>query len=83
VLTGTLDDTITGASRKLRYRTEDFAGIVFGMKTSHADKLAIMRVIDRKLSAEQRRHFTFYQARFSYAKKRLEHLPLRLLSPQA
>ena len=82
VLTGMLDDRLDPASRKLRYRADDLAGIVFGIKTSHADKLAIMRVIDHKLSPQQRRDFTFYQARFSYETKRLEHVPLRLLSPQ-
>lgn len=82
VLTGTLDDRRAGESRTLKYRTEDLAGIVFGMKASHADKLAIMNVIDNKLSAEQRRQFTFYQARFSYTERRLEHVPLRLLGPQ-
>ena len=83
VLTGMLDDRLDLASRKLRYRADNLAGIVFGMKTSHADKLAIMRVIDSKLSPEQRRHFTFYQARFACETKRLEHVPLRLLSPKS
>lgn len=82
VLTGMLEDRLDPVSRKLRYRAGDLAGIVFGMKTSHAEKLAIMRVIDRKLSPEQRRRFTFYQARFSCETKCLEHVPLHLLSPQ-
>lgn len=82
VLTWTLDDLADPASRKLKYRTEDLAGIVFGMKMDHADKLAIMGVIDRKLTPEQRRHFTFYQASYSHRAKRVEHRPLGLLTPK-
>lgn len=49
-------------SRKLRYRFGDLAGVAFGAKMAHADKLKIMRIIDRKAAAEGRSDFEFYQA---------------------
>jgi hypothetical protein len=83
VLIATLSDMAEPASRNLQYCTEDLAGIVFGMKMRHADKLAIMGVFDRKLTPEQRRRFTFYQASYSHTAKRLEHHPLGLLSSRS
>lgn len=70
------------ASRKLRYRFSDLAGIAFGTRTSHADKLAIMRIIERKALAEKRDYFGFYQASYSSRTGSFELLPLRLLKIQ-
>lgn len=49
-------------ARQLRYRFGDLAGVAFGAKMAHADKLEIMRIIDRKAAAEGRSDFEFYQA---------------------
>ncbi|MFM0615000.1 DUF2971 domain-containing protein [Paraburkholderia nemoris] len=70
------DDT---ASRQLRYRFSDLAGIVFGMKTANEDKLHILRIIERKCAAEGRKDFEFYQARFSERTKKIELAPLSIL----
>jgi Protein of unknown function (DUF2971) len=50
--------------RKLRYEFSDLAGIVFGVKTSYEDKLAIMKVIFEKCKSRGRKNFEFYQARY-------------------
>ena len=66
-------------SRKLKYRFSDLAGIVFGIKTSTQDKLAIMRVIEQKCRAENRNDFEFWQARYSHPKRKIELAPMTLL----
>lgn len=66
-------------SRKLQYQFSDLAGIVFGMKTTSEDKLHIMRIIERKCTAEGRKDFEFYQARFSERTKKIELAPLSML----
>jgi Protein of unknown function (DUF2971) len=66
-------------SRKLKYRFADLAGIVFGIKTTTADKLAIMRIIDRKCISEGRKDFEFYQAHYSNRTKKIEIAPLSLI----
>ncbi|SCB31632.1 DUF2971 domain-containing protein [Cupriavidus alkaliphilus] len=70
------------ASRKLRYRFSDLAGIAFGMKTRNEDKLQIMRLIDQKCVKEGRKDFEFYQARFSEQTKKIDLMPLRMLTSQ-
>lgn len=51
-------------TRKLRYHFSDLSGIVFGMKMPHAEKLEIMRIIERKAVAEGRQDFEFFQAQY-------------------
>jgi len=67
------------ASRKLKYKFSDLAGIAFGIKTTTADKLRIMKIIDQKCLSEGRTDFEFYQARYSRQAKKIELAPLRLL----
>jgi hypothetical protein len=44
-------------SRKLKYRIADLAGVIFGMKTTTADKIRIMRIVEQKCRAESRTDF--------------------------
>ncbi len=71
------------ASRKLRYRFSDLAGLVFGIRTSHADKIAIMRIIEKKAMAEKRTEFSFFQASHSRSGGSFEVWPLRLIQIQS
>lgn len=65
--------------RALKYNFEDLDGIVFGLKTSGDDKMAIMRIIESKCKSENRSDFHFYQSYFSSASGTIEHAPLSLL----
>lgn len=69
----------TVASRKLKYRFADLAGIVFGMKTTIADKIRIIRICEQKCRANLRKDFDFYQAHYSRRTRKFELLPLSLL----
>lgn len=66
-------------SRKLRYRFADLAGIIFGIKTSTEDKLAIMKIIDKKCTEEARKDFGFYQMVYVRTQNRFEAKPLELM----
>ena len=79
ILSSHLDRFDDLASRRLKYRFTDLAGIVFGIKTPTEDKLKIMRIIERKCVAEDRRDFEFLQAHYSHRAKRIELAPLTLL----
>jgi hypothetical protein len=65
--------------RKLKYRFEDLTGIVFGAQTTRADKLKIMRIIDRKCSEFGRTDFEFTQITYHEAERRFVEMPLKLL----
>jgi hypothetical protein len=67
------------SSRKLKYNFGDLQGIVFGIKTSSADKLAILRMIEVKCHAEGRKNFEFYQAYYSHKTGKIENVRLGLL----
>lgn len=54
----------TVESRKLRYRFSDLAGVIFGVRTSDADKIRIAKIIEAKCDAAGRSDFQFYQAAF-------------------
>lgn len=50
--------------RKTRYAFTDLEGIVFGAKTSKADRIKIMKIIDAKCQKTRRKDFKFYQAEY-------------------
>lgn len=56
-----LDLTPTGM-RLMRYNFEDLEAIVFGIKTSDADKQALIQVVQAKCVAAGRHDFEFFQA---------------------
>lgn len=66
-------------SRKLRYRFEDLQGIIFGMKTSTDDKVAIARIIHAKCKETDRKDFLFHKADYSRRTGRVEATPWDLL----
>jgi hypothetical protein len=68
-------------TRKLRYRLRDLAGIAFGMKMAHADKLAIIRIIARKAEAEGRHDFAFFQAEHDIRTGRIRLGKMSMLNP--
>ena len=51
--------------RKLKYRFEDLAGIVFGARTDTESKLEIMRIVDKKCQEFGRSDFEFYEAGYT------------------
>ncbi|MDQ8024226.1 MAG: DUF2971 domain-containing protein [Moraxellaceae bacterium] len=67
-------------SRKLKYRFSDLAGIVFGIKTGEEEKLEIIRIVKKKCQSEGRADFEFLQARYSDRMRKIELVPLSLLS---
>jgi hypothetical protein len=56
--------------RKLKYRFEDLAGIVFGARTDNEDKLKIMRIIDSKCENAKRNDFEFFEIRYLHTESR-------------
>jgi hypothetical protein len=79
ILTSNLVSFDDKASRKLKYRFSDLAGIGFGMKTAAEDKIRIMKIVQEKCRSESRTDFEFYQAHYSRQTRRIELLPLTLL----
>ena len=72
-------DMSTKDKRKLKYRFQDLAGIVFGARTDIEDKLKIMRVIDAKCAKERRSDFKFFEVRYIHTESRFQLFPLDLL----
>jgi hypothetical protein len=58
-------DMSTKNQRKLKYRFEDLAGIVFGARTDTDVKLKIMRIVDKKCAETGRSNFEFYDVRYT------------------
>jgi hypothetical protein len=50
--------------RKLQYRFEDLAGIVFGARTTTETKLSILDIVSRKCAKEGRTDFKFFEVRY-------------------
>jgi hypothetical protein len=50
---------------KVEYGFSSLAGIVFGLRTSDADKLEIIRLIEARCQQEKRQDFAFYQMTYS------------------
>lgn len=51
---------------KANYRFQDLEGIIFGIKTSMADKIKIFNIIKEKCQKAKRTDFEFYQAYFCH-----------------
>ena len=79
LLYGLVQDFKGPSSRKLKYRFGDLQGVIFGIKTSPADKLEILRIIDSKCRKEGRADFEFYQAYYSPRTAKIEAAKLTLL----
>ncbi len=65
--------------RKLKYRFEDLAGIVFGARTDIEDKLKIMRIIDKKCAETHRSDFDFFEVRYAATESKFIQFPLGLV----
>jgi hypothetical protein len=74
-----LFDLSAKEDRKLKYRFESLAGIVFGARTDIEDKLKIIRIIDAKCAAAKRSDFKFYEIRYLATESRFQLFPLDLL----
>jgi len=68
--------------RKLKYRFEDLAGIVFGIRTDTEDKLKIMRIVDRKCAEAGREDFEFSEIRYVTTEAKFIQFSLGLLKPK-
>lgn len=83
ILSGTLiDREREPALRKLRYSFSSLTGVIFGMKMSQADKIAMLRILAQKVEVERHEGLRISQATFSHATGRIEIRPLSLLSTQ-
>ena len=78
-LNSNLDNLESKEARKLKYRFEDLAGIIFGLKTSTESKIAAMRIIERKCVESCRTDFEFLQTHYSHRTRQIELAPLRLV----
>ncbi|MGA3028297.1 MAG: DUF2971 domain-containing protein [Bryobacteraceae bacterium] len=72
-------DLADKSSRKLKYRFEDLQALIFGIRTSFADKLELIRIICAKCDAQKRKEFEFYQACYSSNSGTIDIFPLSLL----
>lgn len=80
VLKSFLHPLDTVASRQLTYRFADLTGIVFGMRMSVADKLAVLKIVEAKCDAEGRKDFELYQAIYDHLGGGMALVPLNLLT---
>jgi hypothetical protein len=67
------------SERKLRYRFEDLQGVIFGMKTTAEDKIAIARILQVKCEQTGRSDFEFHQAYYSRITGRIATTPWGLV----
>lgn len=67
------------SERKLRYHFEDLQGVIFGMKTTAEDKIAIARILQVKYEQTGRRDFEFHQAYYSRITGRIATTPWSLV----
>lgn len=65
--------------RKLKYDFSSLKGIIFGIKTSNADKIKILRIIEKKCKENSRKEFEFYQAYYSKENGKIETKRLNLM----
>ncbi|HVE22956.1 MAG TPA: DUF2971 domain-containing protein [Acidocella sp.] len=79
ILSSSLENLESKEVRKLKYRFEDLAGIVFGLKTSTESKIAAMRIIERKCVESRRTDFEFWQAHYSHRTRQIELARLGLI----
>ncbi|MFE8873799.1 DUF2971 domain-containing protein [Acetobacter persici] len=65
--------------RKLKYRFDDLSGIIFGIKTSTENKIAAMRIIEKKCLEAGRTDFEFWQTHYSHRTQHIELYRLNLI----
>lgn len=66
------------ANRKLSYDFRQLKGIIFGMKTSVADKQQIVKLIREKCVAHTRDQFEFYEAYYNQSTGKIDRFKLDL-----
>ncbi|MNR38225.1 hypothetical protein D3C85_1563080 [compost metagenome] len=64
------------SDRTLKYNFESLEGIIFGIKTSDSDKIALMQKIKQLCSEHGSRSFKFYQARYDQVDKTIRYYEL-------
>jgi hypothetical protein len=79
ILHSIFDDLATKESRKIKYHFNDLTGIIFGIKTTTASKIAAMRIIERKCVEMRRNDFEFWQAHYSRRTRKIEISKLDLI----
>ncbi len=65
-------------NRKLTYDFQQLKGIIFGMKTSVADKQQIIRLIREKCIAQKREQFEFYETYYNQSTGKIDKFKLNL-----
>ena len=65
ILHGGLQEELKGSERLWNYKFDSLKGIIFGIRTSDADKLKAIEIIQRKCLKNNRTDFKFYQACYS------------------
>ena len=81
ILTSALDSFKTTENRKLKYQFCDLDGIIFGIRTSLADKARIIDIVNAKCKAEGRTAFAFHQAVYAAHSGKIEICPLSMIQP--
>lgn len=74
-----INDISQPQMRVLRYDFHDLEGIIFGIEASEADKVRIIRIIEKKCMDTGRTDFKFYQAYQANEPQRIEARELRLI----
>ncbi|GFZ79737.1 hypothetical protein GCM10011531_07060 [Aquaticitalea lipolytica] len=78
VVHGDLTDYSKKEKRKLKYDFKDLESITFGIKTPNSSKLEIIKIINNKCKAINRKDFEFYQAYYSKGSGQIESFKLNL-----
>lgn len=82
ILASSLTRELDAAQAKAHYDFADLAGIIFGARMSEADKVAVMKIVERKCREAARFDFEFHQARYDQgAKLHIAPLPLLRIAP--
>lgn len=76
ILTSNLFDLSEPQNRKLHYQFQSLKGIIFGIKTPSEDKLRIINRIEKLCHKYKRSEFSFYQARYDDASRKIINDPL-------
>lgn len=64
------------SDRTLKYNFKSLEGIIFGVKTSDSDKIAIMQKIKKLCDVHSRSTFKFFQARYDQVHKTINYYEL-------
>lgn len=83
IINNGLHDYKDKSKRKFRYNFNDLEAIIFGIKTSAADKIRILKIIDEKCKKYGRKEFDFFQAYYSRHSGKIETYKLSLLKTGA